>query len=67
MEITPVLPKAGQELRYFMEYFNFFVAYQDFLFIYSMISHRTPHDVLYNCIWETLSQIINECGTLAEQ
>jgi hypothetical protein len=45
----------------------FFCSISRFLFIYSIISHRTPHDVLHNCIWETLSQIINECGTLAVQ
>jgi hypothetical protein len=34
MEVTPVLPKAGQELLYFMEYLKFFAAHQDFyLFI----------------------------------
>ena len=69
MEVTPVLPMAGHKLPwYFTEYLVFFAAYQDFyLFIYSMISHWTPHDVLYNSSWETLSQIINENGMLVEQ
>jgi len=42
MEVTPVLPNAGQELWYFMEYLEFFGSISRFLFIYSMISHRTP-------------------------
>jgi len=47
MEITPVLPIAGQKFsRYFMGYLKFFTTFKYFFFHSTVTPHTTLKDVL---------------------
>jgi hypothetical protein len=53
MEITfpPLLPISEQKLDGYLE---FFAVFRIFLFVYTAISDRIPHDVWWNPIFKTL-------------